>query len=85
MAAGLPVIANSVGVHPEIVAHGHTGFLADTPEQWASAACALARDAGLRRAMGDAGRKRVCERYSPEQWTKQFIGIVAGRRPPREI
>ena len=29
MAAGLPVVANPVGVHAEMVRHGETGFLAD--------------------------------------------------------
>lgn len=73
MAAGLPVIANSVGVHREIIVHGRTGFLADTPDEWASAAAALARNPALRRAMGDEGRKRVGLRYDPQRWAEQFV------------
>jgi glycosyltransferase involved in cell wall biosynthesis len=76
MAAGLPVIANSVGVHRGIVVHGRTGFLADSPEEWASAVRALAESADLRRSMGDEGRKRVSLEYSPERWAEQFIRIV---------
>ena len=37
MAAGLPVVANPVGVHGEMVRHGETGFLAETPAQWVEA------------------------------------------------
>ncbi len=38
MAAGLPVIANPVGVQVEMVRHGETGFLAQTPAEWIEAA-----------------------------------------------
>ncbi len=41
MAAGLPVVANPVGIHKEIVLHGKTGFLASTPQQWAEAVAVL--------------------------------------------
>ena len=34
MAAGLPVVANPVGVQAEMVQHGETGFLAETSDQW---------------------------------------------------
>ena len=76
MAAGLPVIANSVGVHREIIVNGHTGFLADTPAQWAKAAVALAGDAVLRRALGEEGRKRVSLEYGPQLWGEQFVRVV---------
>jgi glycosyltransferase involved in cell wall biosynthesis len=56
MAAGLPVVANPVGVQTAIVRHGETGFLAETAEQWLEAIGRLAHDAALRRRMGVAGR-----------------------------
>jgi glycosyltransferase involved in cell wall biosynthesis len=64
MAAGLPVIANPVGVHCEMVRHGETGFLAQMPEQWIEAVRRLAHDPHLRRQMGRAGRRLVEARYS---------------------
>jgi glycosyltransferase involved in cell wall biosynthesis len=76
MAAGLPVVANSVGVHREIVVHERTGFLADTPEEWARAVRALAQDANLRRAMGEEGRKRVELCYNPQLWAEHFVRFV---------
>jgi len=79
MAAGLPVVANSVGVHREMVVHGQTGFLVDTPQEWAEAVRILSKDADLRRAMGAEGRKRVSLHYSPQRWGEQFVQIVEDR------
>jgi glycosyltransferase involved in cell wall biosynthesis len=59
MAAGLPVVANPVGVHRDLVRHGETGFLAETPEQWVEALGRLAHEPALRRRMGLAGRQLV--------------------------
>jgi glycosyltransferase involved in cell wall biosynthesis len=63
-AAGLPVIANPVGVQSEFVRDGATGFLATTPDEWVAAVRRLATDAELRRRLGAAGRQQVEERYS---------------------
>jgi glycosyltransferase involved in cell wall biosynthesis len=59
MAAGLPVVANPVGVQGDMVRHGETGFLAETADQWVDAVRRLAHDPDLRRRMGSAGRQRV--------------------------
>lgn len=64
MAAGLPVVSSPAGVNGEIVEHGVTGFLAESPEEWQVAIEKLVLDPDLRRSMGEAGRKRVIERYS---------------------
>ena len=64
MAAGLPVVANAVGVQARMVVHGETGFLADTPNEWCAAVEQLANDPQLRRRMGAAGRRLVEEEYS---------------------
>jgi glycosyltransferase involved in cell wall biosynthesis len=83
MAAGLPVVTNPVGVHPELVRHGETGFLASSESDWAEAIGILARDSALRRDMGTAARKLVEERYSIEVgarlWLNLIDGLTAGR------
>jgi hypothetical protein len=56
MAAGLPVVANPVGMHAELVRHGETGYLASTPEQWQYAIARLRANDDLRQRMGQAGR-----------------------------
>jgi glycosyltransferase involved in cell wall biosynthesis len=64
MAAGLPVVANPVGVQREMVRHGENGFLVETAAQWREAIHRLAVDAPLRRQMGRAGRRRLEADYS---------------------
>jgi glycosyltransferase involved in cell wall biosynthesis len=64
MAAGLPVIANPVGMHALLVCHGETGFLAETSDEWIEAVRILAGNTGLRRRMGTAGRARLEADYS---------------------
>ena len=63
MACGLPVVASPVGVNRQIVEHGVTGFLAETPEQWEQALKTLLADADLRQSMGQAGRQKVEREY----------------------
>jgi len=66
MAAGRPVVASPVGVNPEIVEAGVSGFLASTPEEWQAALSRLRDEPGLAARMGEAGRQRVEARYSIE-------------------
>jgi glycosyltransferase involved in cell wall biosynthesis len=77
MAAGLPVIANSVGMHRTLVRHGETGFLANTPDDWLRAVRTLGRDAELRRAMGGAGRHRVEASYDVSRGAGDWEAIIA--------
>ncbi len=63
MAAGLPVVANPVGVQKPMVRHGETGYLAESPAEWEQALRTLATDAPLRRRLGLAGRRLVESHY----------------------
>ncbi len=76
MAAGLPVVANPVGVHAEMVRHGESGFLARTPAEWVQAIDELATDPALRYRMGQAGRRIVEERYSVEVGARSWTGVL---------
>ncbi len=80
-AAGLPVIANPVGVHPEMIRHGVTGFLAATADEWVEAATLLARNPDLRRQMGQAARSWLEQKYSVDSWSPAFVAAIAGVRP----
>jgi glycosyltransferase involved in cell wall biosynthesis len=64
MAAGLPVVANPVGVQAQMIQHGVTGFLADTPDEWCEAIAKLAADPALRRRLGQSGREALERDYS---------------------
>ena len=85
MAAGLPVVANPVGMNREMVIHGQTGLLASTPQQWGEAIALLAGDPDLRRAMGTAGRRLAQERFSVARWDSRFATAIATVTSPRQL
>ena len=83
MAAGLPVVANRVGVHREMVRDGETGFLADTPEEWRTAVARLAASPELRQRLGRNGRERVARHYGVATWGRwlaKFLGKLRSSR-----
>jgi len=85
MAAGLPVVANPVGIHRRLVVDGLNGFLAETPGDWARAVARLAADPALRNRMGAAARNCVTEHYSVQHWGPRLAAVletVARGRPP---
>jgi glycosyltransferase involved in cell wall biosynthesis len=82
MAAGLPVVANPVGVQAEMVRHGETGFLARTPAEWVEALRRLAADPDLRRRLGAAGRRRAEAEFSVEAGAARWVSLLDGMRGP---
>jgi hypothetical protein len=81
-AAGLPALANPVGVHPEMIRPGITGFLPSTSEEWIEAIRTLRDDPGRAAAMGAAARKSVEQGYSVTAWAPTFVGAIAGHATP---
>ncbi len=67
MLARLPVVASDVGSVPEAVLDGETGLLVppERPDALAAAIRVLIADPERRRRMGDRGRARALERFSP--------------------
>jgi glycosyltransferase involved in cell wall biosynthesis len=86
MAASLPVVATAVGGVPEVVVSEETGLLvgAGDPDALAAALRRLAGDPELRRRLGDAGRRRVEERFSIARWRADHLALyqrlLAARR-----
>lgn len=66
MAAGLPMVVTDVGGNAEAVTDGKNGFVvpARDPALLAEAISAMIGDAGRRRALGDAARRRADESFS---------------------
>jgi glycosyltransferase involved in cell wall biosynthesis len=77
-AAGLPVVANPVGSHSEMIRTGETGILATTGDEWVDAVTSLAGDAGLRRKMGSLARQQVNSNYSISAWAEAFVTSMTG-------
>jgi len=76
MAAGLPVVANPVGVQAKLVRNGETGFLAHTTQEWENAISRLAGDPGLRKRMGEAGRAFVETRYHVSLGAARWLALL---------
>jgi glycosyltransferase involved in cell wall biosynthesis len=77
MALGRPVVATTVGGTPELVADGETGLLVP-PRDVEALTAALKRvldDDGLRRRLGEAGRRRVAEHFSSEAMTREILAV----------
>jgi glycosyltransferase involved in cell wall biosynthesis len=79
--AGLPVVANPVGSHREMIKVGETGMLATTPDEWVAAVTLLAGDARLRQRMGSIARRRVLADYSISAWAETFVTSMTGTCP----
>ena len=78
MAACRPVVATPTGGAREMVLHGETGFLAPWNEASTFAGCMLelAQDNEKRRQMGEAGRRRLEERFSRERFFADVCDCV---------
>ncbi len=74
MASGLPVLATDVGGNAELVLAQETGLLvpAAEPHLMAQAIIQLARNPGLARTMGAAGKSRVDEHFSLPAMIKTY-------------
>lgn len=64
LACGVPTVASPVGVLPDIVLPGETGYLAAGPDEWVRHLERLLNDPAHRRELGRRGRDYVVERYS---------------------
>jgi glycosyltransferase involved in cell wall biosynthesis len=78
MAAGVPVVADDVGVSPEVVGHGRAGLIPKTSDEWVEALLALLRDPSLRSRLGSAGRRRVERDFSVQRWAPRLAAILTG-------
>lgn len=77
MRAGRPVVASAVGGVPELVVPGTTGYLV-APDDLSGAVArlsALLADEGLRRRMGEAGRRRAAENFSVERMVRGYEAL----------
>lgn len=83
MAAGLPVIANSVGVQTDLVRDGSTGFLAQTEDDWRDALLQLMDDPDLRRQMGQAGRRRVEKDFDVNRGAASWLNLLNDLSQPQ--
>ncbi len=79
LATKTPVICCDLPSMRELVEHGTSGWIIpeENPETLADAIQTLWADAGLRQRLGDAGYRRVIERFSLERTGAQLRGLFA--------
>jgi len=86
LAAGVPVVATSVGGTPEAVVDGVTGFLVPPrdPAAMARAICVLLGNREMASAFGRAGQQRVTEHFSLERMGREteelYLGLMEKAR-----
>jgi glycosyltransferase involved in cell wall biosynthesis len=74
MAAGIPVVADDVGVTHRVVAGG--GRVIRNDSEWLDALLGFARQAKLRAEFGDRGRRRAESDYSVERWGPRVADVL---------
>ena len=72
----IPPVASPVGINRDVIAHGETGFLADSDDAWVETLVAIAKDSGARRRMGEAVRKEAIERHSNEVTSPRLSEVL---------
>jgi glycosyltransferase involved in cell wall biosynthesis len=88
MAAGIPAVADDVGVTREVIGEG--GITVRDEGEWLTALIDLTRDFKLRSRLGAEARHRVEDHYSVHRWAPLLARIIrgdesGGHRPsPRE-
>jgi glycosyltransferase involved in cell wall biosynthesis len=78
MAAGIPVVADDVGVSADVIGDGHAGYVVRSPEAWSEALVSLGRDVAVRAQFGARGRERVVANYSLERWLPVLAEVLTG-------
>jgi glycosyltransferase involved in cell wall biosynthesis len=74
MAAGIPVVADPVGITSGLIADG--GITPGTEEEWFDALVELADDSGFRARVGARGRRRAQDEYSADRWAPVLAQVL---------
>lgn len=75
-AAGLPVVANPVGVQCHMVRPAQNGYLPQSRQHWLEIIGQLAADCQLRRRLGKNGRRQVEQHYAVETVAPQLLAAL---------
>jgi glycosyltransferase involved in cell wall biosynthesis len=78
MSAGVPVVADDVGLTGKVVGDEAGGLLAASPEDWKQALARLASSADLRSRIGATGRARVERDFSVRAWGSRLAALISG-------
>lgn len=82
MAAGLPCVGSIHDAASGVIVPGGTGYLVDQSDvrDLAARLVTLLEDEGQRRAMGEAGRRRVLAQFTFQAFASRLTAAIAGAR-----
>ena len=75
MASGVATVASPVGITPDLVRDGVSGFLATSPEDWFTALDRLVSDGSLRVRIAREARKSIETGYSLQVWAPRIVAL----------
>lgn len=78
MSAGIPVVADDVGIARSVIEGHGAGLVARPGVTWEDALGQLLSDTGARTELGAAGRQAVEREFSPRRWGPVLAGILKG-------
>ncbi len=78
MSAGVPVVADDVGLTGNVVGDERGGLLARSAADWSRVLERLATNADLRARMGEVGRARVEADFSVRAWGPRLARVISG-------
>jgi glycosyltransferase involved in cell wall biosynthesis len=81
MLSKTPVLLSDCGAHPELIVHGETGLLYEggNPNALVSQLRALIENPSLCRQLGNAGRIRALNHFSPHTYATQYLRSIETR------
>jgi phosphatidylinositol alpha-1,6-mannosyltransferase len=84
MAAGVACLGSRQDAASEVIVDGETGFLVDQGDRASLVRCLvqLLRDEPLRRRLGEAGRQRYRQLFTPEAFRMRLRAHLAAALPP---
>lgn len=77
MSVGIPVVASNVAGNKDIIQDGQNSFLCSNDKEWVNKLSLLIEDTGLRKRLGEAGRRTVEERFSLAVNMPKFLKVIA--------
>jgi glycosyltransferase involved in cell wall biosynthesis len=76
MGIGIPTVASAVGMNPQVIEHGRTGYCCSTAGEWVNSLARLIQDPAARRRMGTAGRLRFEKTYSLQAALSAWLDVM---------
>jgi glycosyltransferase involved in cell wall biosynthesis len=80
MAAGIPVVADDVGIAASTIGNDLGGFVVRSNREWVEAIVALAGARAMRERLGRQGRERVETHFSVQAWAPAMAAILRGEK-----